>query len=93
MTWNYRVITFEKHRALHEVYYDPDGRPTGYTKRPVGFVEDLDEINGIGHGLALALGSVINLPPLAVLEFDKPIDERPVCPRTVRFTPAGPAGW
>lgn len=43
-TWNYRVIEFvtppytdepnERWRAIHEVYYDENGRPVGYTENP-----------------------------------------------------------
>jgi hypothetical protein len=44
MTWNHRVIKSiydvvgqpdEISYAVHEVYYDEDGKPTSYTKEPV----------------------------------------------------------
>jgi hypothetical protein len=39
VTCNYRVIEFqtsdEKHRAIHDVYYDDAGKPNGYTANPV----------------------------------------------------------
>lgn len=52
MTWNYRVIEFvtpssadapqETWRAIHEVYYDDQGRPVGYTENPavIGWLAD-----------------------------------------------------
>jgi hypothetical protein len=43
MTWNYRVIKFEDHLALHEVYYDKSGEVTGWTIEPARFVCDGDE--------------------------------------------------
>lgn len=39
MSWNYRVIAKEYKDDvefyIHEVYYDADGNPNGYTKEPV----------------------------------------------------------
>lgn len=56
MTWNYRVIDFGTHMALHEVYYDEHGHPTSYTKEPVSFVVDQEEGRaGIISSLRMAL--------------------------------------
>ena len=34
MKWNYRVIERDGIFAIHEVYYDQDGKPVGVTSRP-----------------------------------------------------------
>ena len=49
MNWNYRIIETEENGEIflniHEVYYDKDGTPNGYTENPVTVngevVEDL----------------------------------------------------
>jgi len=81
MTWNYRIIEFPTHRALHEVYYDGRGRPEGYTENPVSFVEDLDESDGILGGLEMAIKCIRELPVLEASVFDLPIEQRPKCER------------
>lgn len=45
MTWSYRIVRRRDggHLALHEVYYDGDGKPWGMTENPVTFVADADE--------------------------------------------------
>jgi hypothetical protein len=43
MTWNYRVINHrgaDPYTAIHEVYYDKDGKVVGWTENPVRFVGD-----------------------------------------------------
>ena len=81
MTWNYRIIEFAEHRGLHEVYYDPKGRPEGYTENAISFVESLDEAAGITGGLELALRDARELPILSASVFDLPKTRRPICPR------------
>lgn len=41
MTWNYRVIFYDDNWSdiqycIHEVFYDPKGKITGWTSRAVG---------------------------------------------------------
>lgn len=53
--WNYRIINFGSHIALHEVHYDDDGNPRAYTTNPASFVADLDEgVEGIAAALDMA---------------------------------------
>lgn len=54
-TWNYRIIDFGTHRALHEVHYDALGKPRAYTEEPATFVCDPDEKDGIIGALEMAL--------------------------------------
>lgn len=39
MSWNYRVLAhighMEVYLQIHEVYYDKDGTPDGYTANPI----------------------------------------------------------
>jgi hypothetical protein len=70
MTWNYRIIAFPDHQAVHEVFYD-DGRPVSYTERPATFVGDGD--------LEMVLRDVRRFPVLSSAVFDLPVSERPVC--------------
>lgn len=42
-TWNYRIIDFGTHKALHEVHYDEFGAPRAYTADPATFVCDPEE--------------------------------------------------
>jgi len=81
MIWNYRIIEFPTHRALHEVYYDGRGRPEGYTENPVSFTEEPDESGAIQGELELALKDIRELPVLEASVFDLPIEQRPKCER------------
>lgn len=80
MTWNYRIIQFDDCEALHEVYYDDEGRPTAYTENAVDFV--FDHPGDIEDGLRMALRDVQNYPKLPRAVFDLPIDQRPITPRS-----------
>ena len=42
MTWNYRILDFGTHYALHEVHYDND-IPHSWTEEPCSFAWDIDE--------------------------------------------------
>jgi len=35
VSWNYRIIERDGEFAIHEVFYDKDGRVTGWTETPV----------------------------------------------------------
>jgi hypothetical protein len=37
MSWEYRVIDFGSHSALHEVYYDKCGEPASFAENPATF--------------------------------------------------------
>lgn len=70
MTWNYRIVKRRHDRdketfALHEVYYDSEGRPWGMTVEPATFGCDDDEgAEGVSWALAQALADAIRLPVL-----------------------------
>lgn len=60
-TWNYRIIDHGDHLALHEVHYDDDGKPVGYTAEATSFVADPEEGRaGIISSLRMALGDAEN---------------------------------
>ncbi len=49
MSWNHRVLASEEHHlngeaeivfSIHEVYYDKDGVPNGYTANPIRISTD-----------------------------------------------------
>ena len=85
MTWNYRIIVFGTYDALHEVYYDDEGRPTGYTASPATFLIDADEFkdepDALVKSLEMALRDALELPMLDARVFEMPVEDRPVCPR------------
>lgn len=65
MSWNYRVIKFDDHYALHEVYYDAGGKVTAYTERPADFGSDEEEgVAGIVASLEMALSDAQKRPVL-----------------------------
>lgn len=71
--WNYRVIDHGNHKALHEVYYDDDGNPTGWTESPATFVCDPDEdAIEIAKALSMALINALTKPVLT--EEQKKVD-------------------
>lgn len=56
MTWNYRIIDFVTHLALHEVFYDENRKPRSYTEDAISFIVDPEEgIEGIRGSLVMAL--------------------------------------
>lgn len=67
-TWNYRIIQFAEHLALHEVHYR-DGVPFAYTEEPCTFVSDLDEYDDIAGGLRMALRDATEKPVLMESDF------------------------
>jgi hypothetical protein len=73
MSWNYRIIDFGTHKALHEVYYDDAGNPRAYTAEPATFVADPSEDDGseadeISGGLTRAMEAA-SKPTLHVDDF------------------------
>lgn len=74
MSWNYRVIEFvtpegEPWRAIHEVYYESDGKPWLYSEKPAGVVwdEGRDEAVSILNRMMDAL----NKPVLVERDFKR----------------------
>ena len=70
MTWNHRVIkrkyeTGEEYFAIHEVYYDDDGKPTQVTALPVSIFED--NMDDLANTLARLLESLSK----PVLDYDE----------------------
>lgn len=52
MTWNHRVMKIENRGEtfleIHEVYYDDQGRPNGYTTDPIAVTgETIDELRWV----------------------------------------------
>lgn len=44
MTWNYRVMRHaDGSIAMHEVYYDDNGKPEHWSKEPTTFIGDGDD--------------------------------------------------
>ena len=68
-TWDYRIIDFGEHLALHEVHYDEAGKPTNYTQGPVTFVADPGCRDEIVSELTMALQDATSKPVLSVGEF------------------------
>lgn len=68
-TWNYRIIDFGEHLALHEVHYDEAGKPRLYTEDAITFVADPGCADEIVSGLKMALDDAAKHPVLSVGEF------------------------
>ncbi len=60
-TWNYRLIRFPTHIALHEVHYE-DGEPVSRTIEPATFVSETAE--DLIAGLERALSDAKTRPVL-----------------------------
>ena len=70
MTWNHRVIrrkyeTGEEYFAIHEVYYDDNGKPNGVTALPIAIFEDSVE------DLAITIERVKECLSKPLLDYDK----------------------
>lgn len=78
--WNYRIIKRKSIRpngeeiefyALHEVYYDKEGKPNSRTVEPITFVCDDDEKpDGIIKSLEMALDCAKRHPVLTDEEIE-----------------------
>lgn len=67
MIWNYRIIQFEEHLALHEVFYDEAGKVEAYTADAISFVADIEEgAAGIIGSLEQAFADASSRPILQV---------------------------
>ena len=75
--WNYRVIEFmcpvdkEPWRAIHEVYYDEDGKPCLYTEKPA----EVSSSEADGFDLSVVLDRMrlaLELPVLVERDFTAP---------------------
>jgi len=64
--WNYRIIDFGTHKALHEVHYK-DGQPVAFAEGPATFVCDPDQ-DDIASALEMALGDAKARPVIAVAD-------------------------
>jgi hypothetical protein len=69
MTWDYRIIDFGDHVALHEVHYAADGSPSAYAESPAAFVADVGHAHEIGRALAAALSDAKSRPVLSLSDF------------------------
>jgi len=67
-TWHYRFLRYtDGTLALHEVYCDEEGRPNGYTTRPISFAVDADEgHDGLVQSMKMALRDAVERPILDV---------------------------
>jgi hypothetical protein len=70
MHWNYRVLRHEDGTlALHEVFYDEDGKPSMYTTEPISFAVDADEgLSALTESLERALRDAKERPVLDASE-------------------------
>lgn len=73
MTWNYRIIRHtEGHLALHEVYYDDNGKPDRVTAEPITFVAEYGEgTMGLIASLEMALTDARENPVLDMTLFSE----------------------
>lgn len=60
MTWNYRIIVYEgdgeNYFQMHEVYYDEDGNPDGYTENPIHIgAKSIEELEWVFEKMKEAL--------------------------------------
>lgn len=62
MSWNYRLVNYGTHLALHEVYYGEDGSITGVTVHPRAVTGDT--IQDIEEDLKLMLETLRRHPVL-----------------------------
>jgi hypothetical protein len=64
--WNYRMLRHPDGRlAVHEVFFDDDGRPWAATKDPISFEADADEsLDDLADDLEHALAAVRSAPVL-----------------------------
>lgn len=69
MSWNYRIVrkqyNGEDYFAIHEVYYDKDGKEDAMTKEPVTFVADFKDelIKSLEMALSCAKEKPVFDPP------------------------------
>lgn len=78
-TWNYRVIEFvtpsiegapeARWRAIHEVYYDENGRPSGYTESPAVIGWDTDEGDSAPFSILERMSVALTKPVLIESDF------------------------
>jgi len=68
MTWNYRVVRYNKtgEYALHEVFYDADGKENAMSEEPAAFIGESPE--DVFEALTMALASVQKHPVFDVPE-------------------------
>lgn len=70
MSWNYRVLAHKQfdeiHFYIHEVYYDKDGKPDGYTERPV--IVNSDSIKGM-RWVTNRMKEALSKPILKIWDF------------------------
>lgn len=78
MTWSYRLILNEEDPdnpcyAMHEVFYNDEGKPTSWTSSPV---EVILEVDGYANEAVRMFRDILLRPPLRVKNGKlKPIKE------------------
>jgi hypothetical protein len=82
-TWNYRVMKFidddgELYHQIHEVYYDKEGHPNGYTENAVSVIsnEGIDGLSSVIEKMAKALKKTV----LEESDFIKSVQSSEVTP-------------
>lgn len=86
MTWNYRVIEFtdgdDTWQAIHEVYYDDAGKPSGYTEKEVGVsistVEGGEPTGDDLAGVYMRMGEAFGKPVLKPENFPRSFEPDPI---------------
>ena len=77
-SWNYRVLRDAfGNLAIHEVHYDPKGRPVAQTVEPARFGCHAGEnVSSVFFNLHRAARNVLELPVLDHTEFSRPLHRR-----------------
>lgn len=70
MHWNYRILLHpDDYYAVHEVFYNEDNKPDGWTEDPIDFGGDNPE--DVRQALRTALSDITKLPVLRITKKDK----------------------
>lgn len=71
--WNLRVIEFDagddSYRAVHEVYYEADGRLRGYSENPAVVMWTVDDEPGAPQRTLERIRRALAEPPINVKAF------------------------
>jgi hypothetical protein len=84
MTWDYRLLAHQDelghilYFAVHEVYYDTDGNPNGWTKEALDFTEMDEDPHEIVERLEMVVKSLKISPPLLIQEDTNTLEVLPL---------------
>lgn len=69
MSWNYRLIDYGGHVAVHEVYYDKKGKLKAYSTNPISLTGD--SVNDVLDDIGLVVADLRRLPPIKEADLPK----------------------